>query len=83
MNREVVGLSTTAGENNLTRIGTDERGDLRARRLELATRRLPRAMHRRRIAAVLLEEARDGGLHLGSQRRAGIMVQVGTHRHCY
>ena len=82
INREVVGLGATAGENELARLGPDKRGDLSAGSLEHPARGLPRAMHRCGIAGPRLEDARDGGLGLGASGRTGIMIEIGAHRRC-
>ena len=78
-NREVVRLGAAAGEDDLARGRSDEPRDLRASLLQCTAGALAASMDRGGICLVHLDEAGDGGAHLGPQWRAGVMVEINAH----
>src|SRR6266849_8794242 len=78
-NREIIRLGAATGEHNLTRIGADDRSDLRARELEYPARALTRAMHRRGIPRPLGDEAKNRFRRLRSKRSARVMIKINRH----
>src|SRR5260221_6082440 len=80
VNREVVRLGAAACEDDLARSGADEPRDLRAGLLQCATGVLAASMDGGGICRLVRRaEPGDSGAHLGSQRRAGVMVEINTH----
>src|SRR5512146_3202350 len=79
-NREVIRLGAATGENDLARSGADKPCDLRAGPLQCATSVLAASMNGGGICCLVRRtEPGDSGAHLGSQWRAGVMVEINTH----
>ena len=74
--RQVVGLGSTAGENDLVRRRVDERGYLGARAIHQPSRGLPRLVHARRVAKRRAQSFVHRCAHLGVERRGGVVVGV-------
>ncbi len=77
LQRMVVRLGAAAREDDLVRCGAEQLGDLTTRPLHRRLRRRARPVAVRRIAEMVGEERPHGLRGLGSERRAGVEVEVG------
>ena len=74
--RQVVGLGAAAGEDDLGRLGADQRGDALATLLDGHACPTAKLVYRRRVTVVLLQIRPHRLQHARIERRRGGMVQI-------
>ncbi len=79
-NRQIVGFRAAAGEYDLTGCSADQLGDRGARLRHRAAGALAGLMDRGGIAVPVAHEGFERRAHMPPKRRAGVMIQVDSHR---
>ncbi len=73
---QVIGFGAAAGENNLTRIGVDQRRHLAPRRLQPAFGRLPEMVDARRVTIHLIETRDQRLQNFRRDGSGGVVIEI-------